>query len=394
MNFVKYDSQGKSIVFCFIDNTHCFTSEWSKELIKNLSDYCISNINLKGYDIIQSQNEDTALQTAADQGYSHAVVFSTGTEFINGEDFFIAIENLVKNDYFIYGHILNRKEAYYELHHQCYLINLKIYDDLGRPFIGKTSLNSLHLQTVPESSEENIHDDYTPVWIGPGSKTQEYSHKLHGWNIVSICLKENYKIEAFQDSVRKNKKHYYPENQKMFLKHISWAYERFNYCANEFVHRQNTERMSFSKKYNQIITPASGTWYADYIDNSKPAVVVLYDYNQKALDFWKKEVPNIDNVTYKFIKFDLLTQNIKNLIINDNPDTLINFSNIFCYEGTAMFYSLEYRLQRELEILQQLPKEWTISFSGRSATGFIENFTNISIDKIKKPTWHLGADWQ
>ena len=392
MNIVEYKSKKNPIVFCFIDNTHLYKSAWTKELIKNLSDYCISNIFGKKYDIFQSQDEDSVLKKVAEQGYKHAVVFSTGTEFINGVEFFNQIEELVKTDYAIYGHILDRGNAYYELHHQCYLINLQVYKDLGCPEIGQTNLNSQHNQVKPHRSKENIHDNYTPLCIGPGVSDEKYDHKLHGWNIVSSMLDKQYKIYAFDNNIRKNKKHYYPENQTEFLKHISWAYSRYNYCANEFIHYKNTENLNVDKKYNQIITPASGEWFVDYIDTTQKSTVILYDYNQAALDYWKENVPSLDNVSYEFLKVDLLGYNNKSLVVNQEPSTLLNLSNIFCYEGTAMFSSLEYRQQKENELLQLIPKDWDVMFSANSTLGFTENLENTKINNLKKPTWHI-TDW-
>lgn len=394
MNVVEFKSNKKSIVFCFIDNTHQYDSAWTRELIKNLADYTLSNLFLKDYDILQSQDEDLALRLAADQGYEHAVVFSTGTEFINGVSFFDEIENLIKTDYAVYGHILDRKNAYYELHHQCYLINLNVYRKLNFPMIGKIELDSIHVQNTPSRSIENIHDNYTPCWISPGNTKQEYDHKLHGWNIISTLMNHGYKIVAFDQKIRNNKKHYYPEHQREFLKHISWAYERYNYCATDFVHLANTETIRPDRSYKQIITPASGDWFLEYIDKDRISNVVLYDYNQKSLDYWKSKLPKIQNVNYTFVKIDLLSQSSYHLLTaNQEADTLLNLSNIFCYEGTAMFSSLEYRLKKELEIIKSVPSEWTLMFSGRSASGFTNDFSNVRISKLKKPTWHFGSDW-
>jgi hypothetical protein len=327
--------------------------------------------------------------------YEYAVVFSTGTEFINGSHFFNEIERLVNTDFYIYGHILDRGEAYYELHHQCYLINLKRYKELGCPEIGQSILGDKHQQKMPERSMENIHDTYTPIWIKSGNNNNTYYHKMHGWNIISKILNAGGIINSFDDNIRNNKKHYYPEVQSQFLKHISWAYSRYNYCANEFVHTASTENTTPPDiEYEQIITPASGAWFVNYIKKDRPVTVVYYDYNQQSLDYWKKNAPIIENVTYKFVKIDLLgVNNPAELILNVNKKTLINFSNIFCYEGTAMFCSLEYRLQKQREIVALIPKDWTIIYSMFSTHGFTNDTKSDKLIELIKPTWHVGGDW-
>jgi hypothetical protein len=395
MNVVEFKSKSNPIAFCFIDNIHQYKSAWTQELIKNLSDYTISNLSVKGYDVYQSESEDDALSRVVEMNYTHAVVFSTGTEFINGRDFFKEIESLVKTDFYVYGHILDRGDAYYELHHQCYLINLKKYQELGCPEIGQTKLGNSHQTQVPRRSMENIHDNYTPLWIEPGNYDRVYNHKLHGWNLVSKILAAGGTVYAFDEKIRNNKKHYYPEAQIEFLKHVSWAYSRYQHCANEFIHTSNTELVNApNNDYEQIITPASGTWFVDYIKTDHPVTVVYYDYNQKSLDYWQANAPVINNVTYKFVKVDLLGKySVEQLIVNLEKKTLINLSNIFCYEGTAMFSSLEYRLQKEIELINMIPANWTIVSSMSSTQGFTNQQNNVKLVKLTKPTWHYNGDW-
>jgi hypothetical protein len=395
MNVVEFKVGSNPIAFCFIDNTHQYNSAWTQELIKNLADYTISNLTSKGYNVYQSDNEDSALTRVVDLEYNYAVVFSTGTEFINGSEFFKEVERLVNTDFYVYGHILDRGEAYYELHHQCYLINLKKYKELGCPKIGQINLGNTHQQQVPRRSVDNIHDNYTPLWIEPGNYDRVYNHQLHGWNLISKILEVGGTIRAFDEKIRNNKKHYYPENQNDFLKHISWAYSRYQYCANEFVHTNNTELIKIPNgEYEQIITPASGTWFIDYIKNDQPVTVVYYDYNQQSLDYWKSNAPILNNVTYKFVKVDLLgIYSVDQLIMNPKKKTLINLSNIFCYEGTAMFSSLEYRLRKETEIIKLIPKDWTVILSMSSTQGFTNQHNDVKLNELTKPTWHYGGDW-
>lgn len=391
MNIIRYRSNSRSICFCFIDNTHKCSSTWSKELTKNQADFTISNVHSKGYDIYQSQNEDIVLREVANLNYTHAVVFSTGTEFINGTKFFEIVEDLTNRDFLVAGHILDRKEAYYELHNQCYIINLKEYTRLGHPLIGEQELGSTHTQLLPIRTEINYHDDYTPIEVTHGNILKDYNHKMHGWNILRTAFDNQLPVLTFDDTIRQHKKHFYPENQKEFLKHIAWAYQRFNYCATTFVHTHSTDTVHPSaNNFEQIITPASGAWFVDKI-STNPTHIIFYDYNQLALNYWIENAPKIDNVTYEFIKIDLLTDDVMSLVINTERKTLLNVSNIFCYEGTAMFYSLEYRLRKELELQKCIPKNWTLLTSTRSWSGFSNNAT--SIRDLRKPTWHINGDW-
>jgi hypothetical protein len=401
MNVVKFQNFKKPIVFCIVDNTHIYTSEWSKELIKNISDFTISNTFSKGYDILQGQDEDLLLNIACDQKYQAAVIFSTGTEFINGDSFYNEIEKLHKEKVFIAGHILDRGDAYYELHHQCYYIDLNIYQQLGSPRIGKQQLGVRHRKTKPRRSNDNIHDEYTPTWVSSGEDETDYNHKMHGHNILNVAFDRDIPVVVFDNNTRQHKKHYYPENQQEFINHIQWAYQRFNYCSTEFVHTDHTENVNFQNQvFEQFFVPASGTWWQSMINTSKPVTVVLYDYNQKALDYWEIHKPKISNVTYVFLKIDLLTDTYDFDHFNKELPTLINLSNVYAYEATSFLYSLEQRLFKENKMIENIKNYFssaTINFSLRASTGFVNSdlyhdIATIDINNLAKPTWHC-RDW-
>lgn len=401
MNIIHYPGTESKIVYVFVDKIHTYQCDWTKEIIKNISDYTISSVWSKKYDVLVGLDEDELLSFAVDQDYNFAVVIATGTEFINGDSFFHAVEDLVTSDFFVAGHILDRKEAYYELHQQCYVINLKKFDSLERPKIGQIALGHQHRQCVPCRSHENVHDDYTPIWVSGSDDHKDYQHKLHGWNILGVAFDKDEKVIVFDDKFRNNKKYYYPENQQEFLQHIQWAYSRERYCSDDFIHTENTEYVDVDEKdFDCVITPASGTWFVPFVATDRPVKVIYYDYNQKSLDYWTKNAPYIENVTYEFIKIDFLgICDYNSFFSKCFGKTLFNISNIFCYEGTSMFSSLAYRLFKENELLRHIPYQVYTFFNSRSCIGFIHTLDQgrglkpIDISKLLKPTWHINQDW-
>jgi hypothetical protein len=130
---VKFQSKNSSssIVFVFLDIVSQCQTSWTAELVKNLSDFVLTNILDNGYNVLQGLDEDQLLKEAS-ENYSYAVVLSTGTEFINGIKFFQEVENRINSneELFLIGHIPDRDDGYYELHQQCYIINLKKYKEI------------------------------------------------------------------------------------------------------------------------------------------------------------------------------------------------------------------------------------------------------------------------
>lgn len=380
---VEYLSKRKyNIAFCIVDRTNSIQDVYNRGLIKNISDFTISNIYSKDYDVFVGLNEDNLIEHVCELKYDHCVVLSTGTEFINGSNFFTELEHLIKSDYALYGHILDRKEAYYELHHQCYLLNLNVYKLIGEPKIGKEKLGVAHYKTKPNRSQENIHDDYTPLNVSDGDHIIEYHHKMHGHNIINYMLEDGYTIKAFPESVRNNKKYYYPENPQVFMEQIQYAYARLTHCANTFVHKDHTEIIEVNNDYEQIITTASGKHFTG-------KNVIMYDYNKLSLEHYKDSCGQT-------IHCDLLGIDNNKIIVNKEKKTLLNLNNVFNYEGTAMFYSLKYRLYKENQLLNMVPYNWDILFSQRSCLGFYDYKDReiVRIHKLKKPTWHMNEDWE
>lgn len=402
-NVIKFNNNDlKSVIFCILDKLNLCQDNFTKEITKNQADYTISNIFSKGFNVYQGTDEYQLLVSSLLDGYEYAVIVSTGTEFVNGDLFFEKLKKLITTDFFICGHILDRGDAYYELHQQCYVINLKKFKELGMPSIGDYKLNSPHIETSPIRSLENYHDEHTPVSVYPGKDKKKYLHKCHGWYILKTAFEYNMKLLVFDEDFRLSKVHYYPESRIDFLKQLGLIYLKESDCSNNFVHINNTEfSRDVTEYYDQLIIPASGTLYLDLI---KSGNVIVYDYNDKSLDYWREHLPKKHGVEYNFVKADLLSKN--NLIdyIHPYKKTLINLSNIFAYEGTAALKPLYYRLYKENELIKTLQdkiQDIDISFSLRAASGFkkIPRMGNrkiikpIQVEDLKRPTWHDDDDW-
>lgn len=368
------------IVFCIVDDIKTYATTEIQTTIKNIADFTIANLLTKEYEVFVGVDEDKLLQRAADS-FDYAVVMSPGTEFINGFSFFEALDKFVKQDFFIAGHILDRSyyDAYYELHHQCYVINLNYYNLLDRPLVGVLEKNIVHTQIEPIRSNDNWHDDYTPKFLYKGTAFRKYNNKCHGWNLIKSAFEHNLPVIVFDETIRHNKKHYYPESEIDFYKESEYIEYKFNYCKNEFVMTNNTEwSTGIDDTYNQIVIPASGTLYLDLISQG---TVIFYDYNQKSLDYWRDRCPRKEGIEYKFVKTDLL--NDLDLITHINADlkTLVNLSNIFSYEGTVAKYSIYQRLAAQTRLVNALNntvKDITINFTMKAD----ENILSIA-------TWHL-----
>jgi hypothetical protein len=162
-------------------------------------------------------------------------------------------------------------------------------------------------------------------------------------------------VIVFDESIRDNKKHYYPESEADFYKNVEYIQHKLQYCKEEFVHTDNTEwTTGIAETFKQLVLPASGTLYLDLLEEGR---VVFYDYNQHALDYWQENVPRKQNVEYIFVHTDLLNELSIVDYLDPSLKTLVNLSNIFCYEGTVAKYSLNHRLLAQENLVSVLNRE-------------------------------------
>ena len=441
---VKFNTPAGSpdIVYIFLDRIGQCQTKWTAELMKNMSDYVLSKILDHGFNVIQGLDEDAMLQEAA-KNYTHAVVLSTGTEFINGDEFFHEVEKEVYSGrkFFLWGHIPDRDDGYYELHEQCYIIDLTTYKELGCPVVGKFAYYSPHTQIEPRRSEENIHDDYTPIWVVYGDKERHYKHKWHGWNILSVAFANKKFVKPFADRFRNNKRYYYPNYEPAFINACTYLYGKNQVAAQTLFYPYNTERVADSQAQGplkQLIIQASGLQFVDYLVEygyDKNTVVRFVDYNLFALecmnsitqdwngehymDFIYRHIntrygfvqssqkpnwlaltgreqnidPSVWNDIRKTVKFEFRHEDLvlnKGLEVkewlDELPNTIVHLSHIFNYDPSSPFVPLRHRIYNENLLLEKIKK-----YNPLACVVLVDRISDLYKDNL--PTWHMDGEW-
>lgn len=406
----------KTTVFCIIDSTDQYPTPWLTELVKNSADYEISNLTGNGYDVLVGDDENELLRFATNNNYSHAVVALMGTIWGDYVDFYSLLDQQVKEEWFLMGHILDKKTAYYELHPQCYIINLKQYQTLDFPEIGERTLYTKHEQSIPIRSEENYHDDYTPLWIKAGKDRTTFDHKCHGWNILSVAFENDLTVLVFDNNFRNSKRYFYPDDNNA-VQHQSKFYLETTVAARHWINPFGTSPLpphDLKGPLKNLITTCNGLDWIFYLKKygfEQGTKVKFVDYNMMFLEFTKKllEWDGVDyirfldefgkekteflklpkdtwygikigledrwndfkqlvewdstwseikkKITFEFCYKDFLHEEVGHDWISseyNSQQTLINLSHVFSYHSTAIFYTLLYRLQMENKTIEQL----------------------------------------
>jgi len=425
----------KNIVCCIVDNTNTYQSGWAKEVSINITDFLIQRFKTQGYDIYIGKNENELLKTVS-LDYSHAVVIASGMSLGLNDNLFPAIKKLCNTDFFIAGHVLDRNEksfwknAYWELHHQFYVINLKEYVELDCPDVGIQE-NIKHTQIEPLRSTECLYNDHeVAAWIKPGNTLKEYDMKCHGWNIISTALANKKIIIDLGKDIRDSKQYLYYEYDHVFLKMMSGIYHNQFFC-NNFYASWNSDQFKnaipFDGPVEQYITVGIGVYWIIYLERmgvTSETTVIFTDINHNTLqfmktmveewdgtdyaDFYKKHLPIMPNgvhrdldayieytnrewnefvakyenwqdiwnkiktLKFKYVLIDYMSTCDLNWI-EINRKTLLNLSDVFTHSPYIATQSLKYRISCENKLinnLRSIDPNINVIMTSRSADGY------------------------
>jgi hypothetical protein len=437
----KADKNNPTAFIC-VDITHKIEDASIKSIVINLADYTLHNLLDHGHDVYVTRDDIDETIREVSNRYSHAVVFTNDTEF-EGSAFFKNLIRLVQRDFFLVGHILDRKNAYYELHDQCFVVNLEKYKELGYPNLGGWRLNHQHTQMEPQRSEENFHHEHTPKSVRPGFVERDYAHQCFGYKWISKALKNNQPIEIFDDEMRGSKRNYYAKYADEFHKNFSHYQLKHDFSLTKLFYPINTEKFDkpLVKKLRQLVLPASGLNFLRYLDScqlTEETEVVFYDSSKHSLNMMRKVIETFDgndyleflnnncsgilssseaitenwnkinhlwplanNVSYRYENVDIMYEIPKNM---QNENTILHVSNVFAYEPNVAFRSLSHRIlsfNRMINELQKKHNDVNIIASAYpeqaftitpSTNSFVKNVKQVELHNLDVAIWNEEND--
>ena len=264
----------------------------------------------------------SAIRWAAHEtGYTHLVVYNSGTVLNN---MYIADTHWhahCQSDWLVSGHIMKRPtDDYPWLHEQTIAINLEQWKRCGEPDIGDYESGEKYLPSYAKSAD-NIHDDYTPLWIKPSSaETITTTRRKFGWNLIAASLDNGLDIVNIPIQIRKTKFFIYPSDngtklaaqvqdlrtyghtdqlplenssQNKLTEQIKWFMDSANNSA-VFVFNTGdglvNKELYPSEIPDAIWTTASGfKSFAEWQYRGMPehCQINTYDFNPLSLDLWK-----------------------------------------------------------------------------------------------------------
>jgi len=429
----------KPILICIHDILDNCISGWSKEIAKNLSDYMIQRFLKYGYDVYIGKDENELINSGLAQ-YTHVVIIAAGTSPKLSDRLIGAIEKKCSENFYIAGHVLDREEKYFELHHQFYIINLEKHIELNCPILGEVS-DETHKKIKPISI---TNDGHVAQELIRGIEEHEYRGTMHGWNILTVALDNNVRIIDIGNDIRNNKKYFYYEYDHVFLKESTELFYN-HYMFNNMVVPFNSDSISKELNYNgpidQYITLGTGiNWVENLhlIGFTENTEVFFTDINPLVLQFMRSMVINWDGKDYvdfylqqQFLLPNSLPYNYDNYILQarqqwksflervnnweekwnnvrklkfnfisidymseynfdwfkSGKNTLFNASDMFDHIPSIFLQSMKYRIAAENRFLNRLKNKDDgifLLWSGRSAEAFLPEDQKPKFQKVSE----------
>ena len=182
------------------------------------------------------------------------------------------------------GHILDRKEKYYELHYQNFIV--KVEDVADCDFYKDTTYRAVN------RSNDNFHDDYTPLWISDGGDELHVEAPLFGAGVISKLLRKGKLIKPWPGGFRRSKGFLYPE--QIFKKIPNMMHK-----VEDKVYSMSTEGLIRDVNlygYKHFVGTANCLQALAYIRSDIETVVFL-DYSQRSIDFTNNFIFNWNPTT-------------------------------------------------------------------------------------------------
>lgn len=290
---------------------HNIKSKVVKPMMENITEHQVLEAFIEDFNQVYGENINDCLEQVLQNGHQYAFVLKVGN-FMHDTKYTI-------NHYFkklwngekVVGHILDRKDGYYEIHPQAFMIDVKWWEEKGKPAFGDTVRCTWSI-TEPERSDINFHDDYTPIWVKKGTNTKQYNMKYRGADWIKLALEDD-ALGVWPDQIRASKEYMYPEVPDYMFK----MEDIHKSMDSNILYAANTETISIKRRnkvkpHDTVICSAGGAspFLHAYTNRLRPdGNLWIYDISPLALQFQQKLYLYWDGKNYAKFLQDFMKEN-------------------------------------------------------------------------------------
>ncbi len=199
------------VLICILVSEKDYNEE-NASIVKGLFEYEVCRLLTEPtFKMCFYRNIEKAIKESSKRDdFDFLIISKLGHDY---RDFFYLLTEHLNYNIGLMGHILDRKERYYELHDQHIVINRKLLLKLNEvPFYKNENANKelIHIKR----SKENFHDDYTPISVCAGEGQIRVKDIANGGLWIHEALSAGLDVVPFNEELRREKRFFYP-NEKL-----------------------------------------------------------------------------------------------------------------------------------------------------------------------------------
>lgn len=278
--------------------------------------------------------------------YRFALFVNAGTVFL---DINLFLEQLSQYPHKgLIGHIIDTKDPtrFFNLDEQCFFLDLDMFqkDDF--------TISSF-VATLPQRSDTNLHDDYTPLWLTPNnSEQQSWSGTAFGEKLLARQLTRDIVVN-WNNTFRDNKNFLYNENAVQ-----SWNNTQNGYTslAENQLWVFNNEHIPIANK-NKLLAPASGLCWIKNLIISPADKVDLVDISKPQLALAEQLWSIWDGINYGEFVFNFIKEN-KIIHINLDQPTMSDLDRIKLKSSKIFIETVNSIFEKQMSNIVDFAEQW------------------------------------
>jgi hypothetical protein len=237
---------------------------------------------------------------------------------------------------------------------------------------------------VPQRSDTNLHDDYTPLWLKSGAgETRVWNGSAFGERLLASQLERDIVVN-WNNTFRNNKKFLYDEDVEQH-----WHAKQIEYTtlAESQLWVFNNEPIPMASK-NRLITPASGLCWIKNLLTSPVTTIDLVDISSPQLELAKQLWNTWDGVNYGEFVFNFIKQN-KVIHVNLDQQTMGDQDRIKLKSSKFFVETVNSIFDQQTVVIDDFAKQWTeikntkqVTFTQEDMVKFLPRYVETVSDEF------------